>query len=105
MNQHKIIGDWILATKDTIFVLQQWRDLLVKWQMLGEVEGEAFAEACQQLREAGLWGWVNEAGGHGIEALVKIGASNLDVIQFIHGNATTGQLTGQSGIGRNQREG
>jgi hypothetical protein len=72
MNQHKVIGDWILATKDTIFVLQQWRDLLVKWQMLGEVERETFADACRQLKDAGLWQWAREAGGHGIEALARI---------------------------------
>jgi hypothetical protein len=105
MDQRKVIGDWILATKDTIFLLQQWRDLLVRWQTLGEVEQETFADACRQLKDIGLWQWANEAGGHGIEALVRIGASNLDAIQFIHGNATTGQLTGQRGIGRNQREG
>ena len=50
MNQHKVIGDWILATKDTIFVLQQWRGLLVKWQMLGEVERETFADASEICR-------------------------------------------------------
>ena len=70
MNQHKVLGDTILATKDTMFVLQQWRDLLVEWRMLGQVEPETLAEACQQLHESGLWGWASQAGGHGIEALI-----------------------------------
>jgi hypothetical protein len=47
MNQRKVLGDTILATKDAIFVLQQWRDLLVRWQTLGEVESEMFADICQ----------------------------------------------------------
>ena len=72
MNQHKVLADTILATKDTIFVLQQWRDLLVRWQTLGEIESEAFADTCQQLKDIGLWQWVSEAGGHGLEALMKL---------------------------------
>ncbi|MBE7550102.1 MAG: hypothetical protein HS126_03370 [Anaerolineales bacterium] len=31
-----------------------------------------FVEACRQLREAGLWQWAAEAGGHGIAALAEI---------------------------------
>ena len=117
MNQRKVLGDTILVTKDAIFVLQQWRDLLVRWQMLGEVEPEIFADTCQQLRDAGLWQWASEAGGHGIEALANIGAlqrqpfvgekwpafSNLDIAQFIYGNTAVGQLTKQRRIGSDQR--
>ena len=70
MEQRKVIGDLILATKDTIFVLQQWRDLLVRWRTLRQIEPERLVEACRQLKEAGLWGWANEIGGHGVAALV-----------------------------------
>ena len=62
MNQHKVLGDTILATKDAIFVLQQWRDFLVRWHTLGEIEPEIFADICQQLKDAGLWQWVRDAG-------------------------------------------
>jgi hypothetical protein len=72
MNQRKVLGDTILVTKDAIFVLQQWRDLLVRWQTLGEVERETFADACRQLKDAGLWQWASEAGGHGIKALARL---------------------------------
>ena len=85
MNQQKVLGDTILATKDTIFVLQQWRNLLVRWQTLGEVEPEIFADICQQLKDAGLWQWARDAGGHGLEALMKldgISAPALKQLQF-----------------------
>jgi hypothetical protein len=72
MDQQKAISDSILATKDTIFVLQQWLELLESWHALGGVEQEVFAAACQELRENGLWDWANEAGGHGIEALARV---------------------------------
>jgi hypothetical protein len=117
MNQHKVLGDTILATKDTIYVLQLWRDLLVRWQTLGEIELEVFADTCQQLKDAGLWQWAREAGGHGIEALANIGdlqmqsfvgekwsaCSDLDIAQLIHRNTAVGQHTKQRRIGSNQR--
>jgi len=84
MNQHKVLGDTILATKDTIFVLQQWRDLLVKWQTLDQIDSEVFAEVCQALKDADLWNWAREAGGHGIEILIKMSDSDLDIAKFSH---------------------
>ena len=87
MNQRKVIGDMILATKDTIFVLQQWRDLLVGWQMLGQIDSEAFAEACRELKDVGLWNWASEAGGHGIEALARI--DDIPMERLTNGNGRT----------------
>ncbi|MCP4285882.1 MAG: hypothetical protein GY792_15740 [Gammaproteobacteria bacterium] len=71
MDEQKIINDWTLATQDTIFILQTWLGLLEDWQSRGQVEPDDFMEACQQLKEAALWQWANEAGGHGIEALAR----------------------------------
>jgi hypothetical protein len=68
----KIIRDWLLATQDAIFILQEWSGRLEQWQTQGYIEPEAFAAPCQQLREAGLWQWAAEAGGHGIAALAEI---------------------------------
>lgn len=65
----KIISDWLLATQDAIFTLRKWSGRLEQWHAQGYIEPEAFAEACRQLREAGLWQWAAEAGGHGIAAL------------------------------------
>ena len=52
--EQKILQDWILAVQDTIFVLQEWLGWLEQWQSQGRIEPEDFAEACRQLREAGL---------------------------------------------------
>ena len=103
MNQSKVLSDTILATKDTIFILQQWQDLLVRWQTVGQIEEEAFAEACRTLKDMGLWNWAREAGGHGIEILIRMGASDLDITQLTYGNTAAGQLTDQCCIGRDQR--
>jgi len=84
MNQCKALGDSILATKDAIFVLQQWRDLLARWKTLGQIEEVVFAEACQALKDVGLWQWAREAGGHGIEILIKMSGSDLDITEFSH---------------------
>lgn len=84
MNQHKVLGDTILATKDTMFVLQQWRDLLVRWQTMGQIDSETFAEVCRALKDVGLWNWARDAGGHGVEILIKMSASNLDMAEFSH---------------------
>ena len=90
MEQHKVVGDLILATKDTIFVLRQWLELLEQWRVSGAVDDHLLADACRQLQESGLWGWANQAGGHGIEALIgdqcpgKLwpGSANHDVFQL-----------------------
>ncbi len=67
--KQKMIQDFLLATQDTIFVLQEWSGRLEQWQSQGQIEPEDFADACRQLREAGLWAWAADAGGHGIAAL------------------------------------
>ena len=87
MKQHKVLGDTILVTKDAIFALQQWRDLLVRWQTLGQVDREVFADTCQQLKNAGLWQWAREAGGHGLEALARLDDIPMEVLT--NGNGQT----------------
>ena len=87
MNQHKVLGDTILATKDTIYVLQLWRDLLVRWQTLGQVDREILADTYQQLKDAGLWQWASEAGGHGLEALARLDDIPMEVLT--NGNGQT----------------
>jgi hypothetical protein len=80
MDQQKVISDSILATKDTIFVLQRWLELLERWHTLGGVDQEEFAAACRELRENGLWNWAKEAGGHGIEALAGVVDIQVQVV-------------------------
>lgn len=72
MADPKIIRDWLLVTQDTIFILQEWSGRLEQWQARGQIEPGDFAEACRQLREAGLWGWAADAAGHGISALAVL---------------------------------
>lgn len=74
----KIIRDWLLATQDAIFILQEWSGRLEQWQTQGYIEPEEFTEACRKLREAGLWQWAAEAGGHGIAALAEIAGAGGD---------------------------
>ncbi len=71
LDKHKVIGDWILTTHETIFVLQTWLGLLQMWRALDHTEPDDFADACRQLKEARLWDWANEAGGHSIAALAE----------------------------------
>jgi hypothetical protein len=65
----KVIDDWLIATRETIYYLQDWLRLLEQWRASGRVEPEEFAAGCRQLAEAGLATWAREAGGHGLEAL------------------------------------
>ena len=67
----KVVGDWLIATKETIYQLQNWLRFLEHWREVGQVNSEEFNAACRQLSEAGLWGWARDAGGHGIEALAE----------------------------------
>ena len=105
MEQHKVIGDLILATKDTIFVLGQWLELLEQWRVLGQVDDQSLADACRQLRENGLWGWASQAGGHGIEALIgdqypgKLWPGGA-TFQLVHSDTTACQLASQSRNGK-----
>lgn len=71
MDQQKVIGDSILAVRDTIHILQVWLGQLESWRDQGQAEPEEFAEACRQLKEAELWHWVRQAGSHGLEALAR----------------------------------
>ena len=65
----KVIDDWLIATRETIYDLQQWLRLLEQWRAADRVTPEEFAAGCRQLAEAGLDAWAKEAGGHGLEAL------------------------------------
>jgi hypothetical protein len=69
MDRGKVVTDWLLAIQDTIYTLQMWSESLENWQVRGFTEPDDFADACQQLKEAGLWAWASEAGGHGIKSL------------------------------------
>lgn len=71
MDRQKIIGDSILAVRDTIHVLQVWLGQLESWRDQGQAEPDEFTEACKQLKEAELWHWAQQAGGHGLEALAR----------------------------------
>lgn len=61
----KVISDNIVTTKETIFLLQQWLTCLEQRQ--GEVV--EFELMCQQLREVGLGGWLERAGGYELKTL------------------------------------
>jgi hypothetical protein len=75
-NDSKVVNDWILATQDTIYQLQEWLRYLEMWHTNGWAEPDDFQEVCGQLREAGLGEWAGRAGGHGLEALAQaVGAS------------------------------
>ena len=71
MDRQKVIDDSILAVQDTIHILQVWRGLLESWRVQGQAEPETFVNACRQLKEANLWAWARQAGGHGLDALAK----------------------------------
>ena len=71
LDRQKVIGDSILITRDTIYTLQMWLGLLENWRDQGQAEPDEFADACRQLKEADLWNWARQAGGHGLDALAK----------------------------------
>ncbi len=71
VDRQKVIDDSILVTRDTIHILQIWLGLLESWRNQGQAEPGEFAEACRQLKEAELWQWAKQTGGHGLEALAK----------------------------------
>jgi hypothetical protein len=66
-----VLDDWLIATQETISTLQNWVLLLDDWRNRGQVDPGDFAAAAQQLREAGLGMWANDAGGHGLAALAR----------------------------------
>lgn len=65
----KVLQDYSLATKEAIFVLQQWLTWLERVQVAGPVEAGEFEMLCQQVREAGLGNWLELAGGHDLAVL------------------------------------
>ena len=71
MDRQKVIDDSVLATRDAIYFLQRWLVLLENWRESGQAEPDEFIDACRQLREAELWQWARQAGGHGLEALAE----------------------------------
>ncbi len=71
MDKQKVVADWMIATQETVYTLQTWMGLLESWQAAGRALPDDFSEACQQLKDAGLWAWAKEAGGHGVAALAK----------------------------------
>jgi len=71
VDKQKVVADWMIATQETIYTLQTWLGLLESWRDVGQAEPDDFGEGCRQLKDAGLWPWAGEAGGHGIEALAK----------------------------------
>lgn len=81
MERQKVITDTILATQDTLHTLQMWLGLLESWRDQAYAEPDDFMEACQQLKEAHLWHWANQAGGHGLKALadaIRVSEAPLD---------------------------
>jgi hypothetical protein len=69
MDRHQVVSDWILTTEDTIYLLQRWLGLLESWREFGQAEPDDFMDGCLQLKEAHLWQWASQAGGHGLKAL------------------------------------
>jgi len=84
MDRQKVIGDSILAVWDTIHVLQVWLGLLESWRDQGQAEPGEFAEACRQLKEAELWHWAQQAGGHGLEALAEAVQVQEELLEQVH---------------------
>ena len=72
VDQEKVLNDWIIATQETVYNLQTWLGLLEAWRETGRAEPDDFNAACQMLRDANLWPWAAEAGGHGISALAEL---------------------------------
>jgi hypothetical protein len=84
VDRQKTVSDWILATQDTVFVLQTFLGQLESWRVRDKAEPEDFLDACQQLQEAGLWDWAREAGGHGLKALataLEVNGESFDLIR------------------------
>ena len=84
MDRQKVIDDSILVTRDTIHILEIWLGLLGQWREQGQAEPDEFADACRQLKEAGLWQWARQAGGHGLEALAEAVQVQEELLQVPH---------------------
>ena len=68
-NGQKVIGDFILTTKETIFILQQWLVLLERQQTWGQGEADEFEAIYQRLYEVGLGNWLEQASGYDLVTL------------------------------------
>ena len=52
MDRRKVISDWIIATQETVYLLQMWLGLLEDWRERGQAEPDDFMVAYHQLKEA-----------------------------------------------------
>jgi hypothetical protein len=84
VSSQKVIGDAILNTRDSIYILQRWLGLLERWRASGQAEPEEFIDACRQLKDADLWHWVRQAGGHGLEALAEAVHVREELLSRLH---------------------
>ena len=84
MDSQKVIGDAILVTRDSIYFLRRWLGLLEQWRESGQAEPEEFIDACRQLKEAELWHWARQAGGHGLEALAEAVQVQEELLEQVH---------------------
>ena len=84
MDSQKVIGDVILVTRDSIYILRRWLELLEQWRESGQAEPEEFIDACRQLKEAELWHWARQAGGHGLEALAGAVQVQEELLEQVH---------------------
>ncbi len=71
MNQRKIIGDYIIGTRDTIYLLNKWLMLLEQSRQGLPVESSAFEHIEDRLRQARLGEWLNEIAGHDLDTLIQ----------------------------------
>lgn len=71
-NGHKVISDFILTTKDTIFVLQEWLAMLERQQGQEEIGPGEFEVIYQRVREIGLGPWLERASGYDLAALSQV---------------------------------
>jgi hypothetical protein len=84
VDRQKVIGDSILVTRDSILLLQRWLGLLERWRETGQAEPNEFIDACRQMKEAQLWHWARQAGGHGLEALTEAVQVQTELLEQVH---------------------
>jgi hypothetical protein len=84
VDSQKVIGDVILVTRDSIYILRRWLGLLEQWRETGQAEPDEFIDACRQLKEAELWHWARQAGGHGLEALAEAVQVQEELLEQVH---------------------
>jgi hypothetical protein len=57
---------------------------LENWRNHGQAEPDEFVDACRQLKEAQLWHWARQAGGHGLEALAEAVQAQAELLEQVH---------------------